>query len=83
MVLFFEQTDSRGPLFNPRWGEQLQFDYVVIGAGSAGCAIAARFVTFRNLLNILHWEAGSSPVQRVSNRNIMAGLNSFLPAGKY
>ncbi len=42
MVLFFEQNDSRGPSFNPRWGEQLQFDYVVIGAGSAGCAIAAR-----------------------------------------
>ena len=42
MVLFFEQNDSRGPPFKPRWGERLQFDYVVIGAGSAGCAIAAR-----------------------------------------
>jgi shikimate 5-dehydrogenase len=41
-VLFSDQKGFAGNLNAPHRGETLQFDYVVIGAGSAGCAIAAR-----------------------------------------
>ena len=42
MVLFFDPNDSREPLEAAPRRSLLQFDYVVIGAGSAGCVIAAR-----------------------------------------
>jgi len=51
-VGFCEEYCNRG-----NQGDHLKFDYVIVGAGSAGCVLANRLTQDRNTMpaNVLQW----------------------------
>ena len=59
--------------------ESEKFDFVVIGAGSAGCAVAARLAE-ANLGTVAIIEAGKS--DRVPQVKVPADVTSCMPWGR-